>query len=271
MSQDTHADLHARFAALHRSDAPLLIANAWDAASAALWQHAGAPAIGTSSAAMAWACGHADGGALPRTALMDKVREIVRVTTVPVSIDVEDGYSDDPEAVAALVREVAEAGAVGINLEDGAGTPESLARKIRAIRAALDGMPLFVNARTDVYLRGMADGEQAVAMTLERLALYAEAGADGAFVPCIADGREIAAVAAGTALPLNVMAMPGLPPLAELQRAGVRRVSAGEGVFQHAFAAGLQAVRGFLGGDTARRFDNAVPYGELNALFARAG
>lgn len=269
MSASTRTEPHARFLALHRAASPLLIANAWDAASAALWEHAGAPAIGTSSAAMAWACGHADGGTLPRAALMDKVREIVRVTTVPVSIDIEDGYSDDPAEVAALVAEVAAAGAVGINLEDGADAPELLAAKLRAIRGALDGQPLFVNARTDVYLRGMADGEAAVAMTLERLALYAAAGADGAFVPCIADLGQIAAVAAGTAMPLNVMAMPGLPPLAALREAGVSRISAGEGVFQHAFAAGLDAVRGFLGGDTARRLDTAVPYGELNALFAR--
>ena len=118
--------LHARFDALHRGDTPLMIANAWDAASTALWQHAGAPAIGTSSAALAWACGYADGGPLDRDALLGKVREICRVAKVPVSIDLEDGYSADPAQVAALVRVVAQAGAVGINLEDGSEDPELL-------------------------------------------------------------------------------------------------------------------------------------------------
>lgn len=271
MPSTMHADMHAHFLALHRAESPLLIANVWDAASAAMWQRAGAPALVTGSAALAWACGHADGGALPREALLQKVHDIVRVAAVPVSIDVEDGYSDAPEIVASLVREVAEAGAVGINLEDGSGDPDLLVAKIKAIRTALGDTPLFINARTDVYLRGMASGEAAVKMSVERLARYAEAGADGAFVPGIASADEIAAVASGTTLPLNVMTVPGLPPLAELQLAGVRRISAGPALFQHAYAAGLQATRQFLAGDMARGLDTAMPYGELNELFAAAG
>lgn len=265
-----HADLHARFNALHGGDAPLLIANAWDAGSAVLWQHAGAQAIGTSSAALAWSCGHADGGVLPRAALLGRVREIVRVARVPVSVDVEDGYSQDPDAVGALVREVVEAGAVGINLEDGTRDPDLLVAKLRAIRVALDGRPLYINARTDVYLRGLASGEAAVAKTLERLARYAAAGADGAFVPCVTDIGEIASLAAGTPMPLNVIAMPGLPPLDALRRAGVRRISAGEGLYQHAFAAGLGAARRFLDGDVSHPMDSVMPFSELNALFARS-
>lgn len=260
--------LHDRFHALHRADAPLLIANAWDAASAALWQRAGAPAIGTSSAALAWACGYADGGGLDREALLQKVRDIVRVTSVPVSIDVEHGYDDAPDTVAALVREVADAGAVGINIEDGRGDPRLLVAKIRAIRGALGDMPLFINARTDVYLAGMASGEAAVAMTVERLRQYAAAGADGAFVPGLSALDEIQAVASAVALPLNVMTVPGLAPRARLRAAGVRRISAGPALFQHTFAAGLQAARQFLDGDTARGFDQALGYGEFNQLFA---
>jgi 2-methylisocitrate lyase-like PEP mutase family enzyme len=268
MPSTLHADMHARFLALHRAESPLLIANAWDAASASLWRHAGATAIATSSAALDWACGYADGGALPREALLQKVHDIVRVAAVPVSIDVEDGYSNDPQAVAALVREVAGIGAVGINLEDGGGEPDLLVAKIEAIRAALGDTPLFINARTDVYLRGMAAGEAAVNMTVERLARFARAGADGAFVPGIVATDEIAAVASRTTLPLNVMTVPGLAPLAELQQAGVRRISVGPALFQHAFAAGLQATRQFLAGDIARGLGTAMPYAELNALFA---
>src|SRR5690606_3972881 len=108
----------AQFAALHDTDVPLLLPNAWDAASARLWQEAGATAVATSSAAVAWALGYADGGHLPREALLGSLRDIVRVVSVPVTVDVEDGYSDDPRAVAELMRAVASAGAVGVNLED---------------------------------------------------------------------------------------------------------------------------------------------------------
>ena len=164
--------LHEQFVALHQGPSPLLLANAWDAASARLWQEAGAKAIATTSAAVAWARGYADGGALPREVLLDSLRDVVRVTSVPVTADVEDGYGDDPESVASFIAEVAATGAVGINLEDGGAAPEQLAAKIRAIRARLSGTPLFINARTDVYLRGMATGDAAIAMTIERLRLY---------------------------------------------------------------------------------------------------
>lgn len=261
------ATVHARFLELHRGPAPLLIANAWDAASAALWQQAGAPAIGTSSAALAWSCGYADGGALPSEALLHQVRAIVRVARVPVSVDIEGGYSDDPAAVAALAREVAEAGAVGINLEDGDGDPALLEEKIRAIRAA-PGAPLFVNARTDVYLRGLAEGDAAVAMAIERLSRYRDAGADGGFVPGIRALDQIAAIASSVPLPLNVMAVPGLPRPSELAGAGVRRISAGAALFEHAFAAGSRAAARFLEGDFSLSLRDGLDYGDLNRLFA---
>jgi 2-methylisocitrate lyase-like PEP mutase family enzyme len=259
--------MHARFLALHHADKPLLIANAWDAASTALWQHAGAPAIGTSSAALAWACGYADGGALVHDALVAKVREILRVARVPVSVDLEDGYSDDPQQVSNLVRELVDLGVVGINIEDAGKSADGLVAKIEAIRAKLGETPVFINARTDVYLRGMASGDAAVAMTNERLAQFAKAGASGVFVPGLSALPEIKAVASATSLPLNVMTVPGLAPLDQLQHAGVRRVSAGIGLFQHAFAAGLQAARAFLEGDVTRPFDRAMPYDDLNAMF----
>src|SRR3546814_3732428 len=108
---------------------------------------------------------------------------ILRVVSVPVTVDIEDGYSDDPLAVADLARAIAAAGAVGVNIEDGGGAPALLVDKIRAIREPDGAAPLFVNARTDVYLRGMASGDEAVAMTVERLTAYRDAGADGGFVP----------------------------------------------------------------------------------------
>lgn len=258
---------HARFVALHQADQPLLLVNAWDAASACLWQELGALAIGTSSAAVAWSRGYADGGALPREELLGSLRGIVRVTSVPVTVDLEDGYSGDPQAVAALVAEAVASGAVGINIEDGDGPPSLLAEKIRAIRNALGRTPVFINARTDVYLRGLAFGGAAVAETIERLRLYLDAGADGGFVPGLAAVQDAAAIASAVPIALNLMAVPALPSLAELRNAGVRRISSGPGLFRAAFAAGQQAARSYLDGEFAPMLQATLDYNAMNRLF----
>jgi 2-methylisocitrate lyase-like PEP mutase family enzyme len=262
------SSLHARFVALHRQASPLLLSNAWDAASARLWQDAGAPAVATSSAAVAWSRGYADGGALPRAELLASLRGMLRVTTVPLSCDIENGYSDDPEAVAGLVLEIAAAGAVGINLEDGTDAPERLAAKIAAIRRTLGDTPLFINARTDVYLRGMAQGDDAVAMAIERLRGYAAAGADGGFVPGLRAAHEAMAIAAAVPLAVNLLAIEGLPPLEELAKAGVRRVSAGSALFGATYAAGESALRAYLRGDFEPCLVGRLDYARTNAMFA---
>jgi 2-methylisocitrate lyase-like PEP mutase family enzyme len=263
----TRNDMHTRFNALHNQDTPLLLPNVWDAASAGLWQEAGASAVATSSAAVAWARGYADGGALPREELLSSLRGIARVVSIPLSADIEDGYGDDPDTVAALAADVADAGAVGINLEDGAGTPELLAAKIRAIRARLGETPLFINARTDVYLAGLAHGDAAVAMTIERLRLYRDAGADGGFVPGLSDADDARRIAEAVALAVNLMAMPGLPPVAALADAGIRRISLGPALFKTAYAHADRAARAFLGGDLAPSFEGSLDYEAMNRMF----
>lgn len=263
--------LHAQFAALHDTDVPLLLPNAWDAASARLWQEAGATAVATSSAAVAWSRGYADGGKLPREELLGSLQGVMRVTSIPVTVDIEDGYSDDPQAVAELAEAIVDIGAVGVNLEDGGKPPVLLVDKIRAIRKQLGGKPLFVNARTDVYLHGLATGPEAVAMTIERLAAYRDAGADGGFVPGLSSAEDAAAiVAAVPGLAINVMALPGLASLDALAEAGVRRISAGPAFFKAAFGAGEIAVRAWLGGDFAPSFANSLDYARLNKLFAKS-
>ncbi|MGH8033056.1 MAG: isocitrate lyase/PEP mutase family protein [Luteimonas sp.] len=259
---------HARFLALHTATRPLLLPNAWDAASARLWQHAGATAVATSSAAMAWSRGYADGGALPRADLLDALRGIVRVTAVPVSADIEHGYSDDPQAVAALVVEVVDTGAIGINLEDGGGPPALLAAKIAAIRAALGAAPCFINARTDVYLRALASGEAAVAMSIARLAQYRDAGADGGFVPGLTSADDAATIARAVPLAINVMAMPGLARVDALAAAGVQRISSGPQLFKAAFGTALAATQAYLRGDFAPALASTLDFGRINALFA---
>lgn len=260
--------LHARFCALHQQPHPLLLANAWDAASARLWQESGAPAIATASAAVSWARGYPDGGALPRTALLASLSDIVRVTSIPVTVDLEDGYSEDPATVAELVEKVVALGAVGINLEDGSADPGQLVAKIEAVRRRLGSTPVFINARTDVYLRGLATGEAAVQETIARLARYRAAGADGGFVPGLTAPGDMAAIAAAVPVALNIMALPGLPPPASLAAAGVRRISTGPGLFKAAYAAGRASAAAFLQGELAPMFERTLDYSEMNRMLA---
>jgi 2-methylisocitrate lyase-like PEP mutase family enzyme len=261
------------FRALHREGEILVLPNAWDAASARLVEACGAAAVATSSAAMSWARGVADGERLGRDALVQTVAEIVRVVRVPVSVDLEAGYAAEPEAIAPTLAAVLEAGAVGINLEDGTAPPEVLAAKIAVARrtAARVGVELFINARTDVYFRNLVPAERALDETLRRARVYREAGCDGVFVPRLVAPEQIRAVAADVRLPLNVLAVPGLAPVAQLQSWGVRRVSAGASLAAAALARVRRATRELLErGEYDAMFDDAVAAREMNELFARA-
>lgn len=262
-----HADHAAAFRRLHAGGV-LRLANAWDAGSARLIESLGAPAIATTSAGVAWSRGYADGDELPIEHLLTAVQEIARVIRVPLSVDVEGGYSDDPAVVADNVLRVAELGAVGINLEDGSGAPEMLCAKIAAIRqrCAAAGLDVFVNARTDVYLRGLAPAGQRVEAVLARAAQYRQAGADGLFVPGLTEADEIRAVAEGVDLPLNVMLRPGLPTLAKLESLGVRRLSAGSALSEAVFAHVRQQATEFLGEDPGISAER-MGYGDINGLF----
>ena len=190
----------AAFRRLHAPGQLLVLPNAWDAASARLIESVGATAIATTSSGVCWARGYPDGKALPLAVLVGAVAEIVRVTRLPVSADVEAGYSADPQRVAETVSAVIGAGAVGINLEDGSAPPELLAAKITAVKQAARraGVDLFVNARTDVYLKRLAPPERAVAETIARGKRYQEAGCDGLFVPGLSQRDAIQAIAAAS-------------------------------------------------------------------------
>jgi 2-methylisocitrate lyase-like PEP mutase family enzyme len=261
----------ARFRALHAKGELLLLPNAWDAGSARLFEAAGARAIATTSAGLAWSCGWPDGDALPPRALAAAVAAIARVISVPLSTDVEGGYADEPAAVGETVAALADAGVVGINLEDGAEAPERLCAKIEAVKraAARNGADVFVNARTDVYLRGLVSCERALEETLARGRRYRDAGADGFFVPRLSERDAIRTVAAEIDLPLNLLVGPGLAPPAELQALGVRRVSAGSGLAAAAYGVARRAAVSFLErGDYAPMFETPVAYAEMNGLFA---
>ncbi len=268
--QNPHSEHAEDFHRLHQ-DGLLLLANVSDAGGARLAESLGARAVATTSAGVAWSHGYADGDRLPVPRLLATVADIVRAVAVPLSVDAEGGYSDDPAAVAETVAALLDVGAVGINLEDGAGEPALLCAKIEQVKraAARLGVAVFVNARTDVYLRGLAAPEARVEQTLARAAQYRQAGADGLFVPGLAEQAEVRAIAAAAGLPLNLLARPTLPPAAVLQDWGVRRLSAGSALAQSAYArlAGLTAD--FLrDGASAPLSAQSLDYGAINALFA---
>jgi 2-methylisocitrate lyase-like PEP mutase family enzyme len=255
------------FRNLHQGSTPLLLANAWDAGTARLIESLGAKAVATTSAGFAWARGYADGNTLPVEQLIAATRDIARVIRVPLSIDIEGGYSDDPATVAQLAANIIDAGGVGINIEDGADDPSLLCRKIEAVRqcAARLGADLFINVRTDVYLRAIATGTAAVDEVIRRAELYRAAGCDGLFVPGIADGDAIAAIAAAiNPLPLNIMLVPGLPSVKTLHQYGVRRFSAGSAIAQASLACTSRLAAAFLAGAGEEVF--AVPSASYNAL-----
>ncbi|MEJ0042440.1 MAG: isocitrate lyase/phosphoenolpyruvate mutase family protein [Rhizomicrobium sp.] len=223
---------YSDFAALHAGPKLLVLPNAWDAGSARIVESAGAKAVATSSAAVAWAHGYADGQHLPFETLLETVSEIVKTCSVPVSADIEAAYAQDAAGAARTVAQVAEAGAVGINIEDGNDAPDLLAKKIENLKtaAARAGAGLWVNARIDTYLRRLVPAEAAYDETVKRARLYREAGADSIFAPALVDLADIARLVKDVILPLNCLAWPGLPDGATLERIGVRRLSAGSGI-----------------------------------------
>jgi len=245
----TIQDRAKTFAALHAGPRLLILPNAWDAGSARVIESAGATAIATSSAAVAWAHGYADGQFLPFETLLAAVSEIAKTVSVPVSADIEAAYAHDAATAARTVGQVIEAGAVGINIEDGNDAPDLLAGKIENLRsaAAKAGVPLWVNARIDTYLRRLVPAEQAYDETVRRAALYTRAGASSIFAPGLVETDALAQLVKDVALPLNVLAWPGLADAATLERIGVRRLSAGSGIGKAVLNRTLELAKAFLG------------------------
>ncbi|MEM8488847.1 MAG: isocitrate lyase/phosphoenolpyruvate mutase family protein [Bacteroidota bacterium] len=247
MKQQEKANI---FRGLHK-EAPLVLPNIWDVISARMVEKAGASALATTSAGISWSLGLPDGGHLTREVLCDVLRNIVRVTNLPVSADIERGYgAETPEDVAQTVRMVLDAGVVGINLEDAKGpggtmlrNPDAQADRIARARSAATAMgcDLFINARTDVYMvdSGLSAEEKVEAVAM-RAALYADAGADGMFVPGVTDIDTVRQLAAQVAIPLNIMAMSGAPAHATLAAVGAARISTGPALAL-GFAGYLQA------------------------------
>ncbi|POX49569.1 isocitrate lyase/phosphoenolpyruvate mutase family protein [Streptomyces sp. Ru72] len=259
------------FRSLHVPGRPLVLPNVWDVASARLVEDSGAAAVATTSAGLAWELGAADGDRLSGGDAVAALTRIADAVTVPVSADIETGYADDAAGVGDTIRAVLAAGAVGVNIEDGLyGGGDALrpvaeqAARIAAAREAAEaaGVPLFVNARVDTYLRGAGGLEE----TLERAAAFLAAGADGVFVPGAVEPVTVKALAEGIEGPLNVMAGPGAPTVAELAALGVARVSVGSGIAQAAHALVHRAARELLDAGTYDALAVGLDYAELNGL-----
>jgi 2-methylisocitrate lyase-like PEP mutase family enzyme len=254
------------FASLHQSGNPLLLPNAWDAASAAVIAAAGASAIATTSAGVAWSLGRADGGGMTADLLAAAIGRIASTVDIPVSADIEAGYDD----VAETVSKVVQAGAIGINIEDRRdrsglfSAPEQAARIAAARAAAAEaGIPIWINARTDVWL----GGSRQLAEALDRAEHYKKAGADSLFVPGLVDTKEIAEIVAGP-LPVAVMVWSGAPSVAELTAAGAVRISLGAAIAEAAYAKAAEAAHEMLTQGTYDVTATGLPYPKLNTLFS---
>jgi 2-methylisocitrate lyase-like PEP mutase family enzyme len=252
----TQADRARDFRALHVKGDPVVLYNIWDAGSARAVADAGARALATGSWSVATAQGYEDGEALPLDFLARIVSRIVATVDLPLTVDFEGGYAEAPEAIEAHVGTILRAGAIGVNFEDrvvqgqGLYAADVQARRIAAVRAAADaaGVPLFINARTDVFLASArAEHPAQITAALARAASYAAAGADGFFVPGLVDPELIARSCEGCVLPVNVMASADTPPATTLAQLGVARISHGPRPFRQAMAALTERCRAQTG------------------------
>ena len=266
--------------ALHRPGAPLVLVNAWDAASARIVEKAGSPAVATTSAGIAFASGFPDGQKIPRERMMEVVGRISASVSVPVTADVEAGYGDSGDDLRRTVALVLEAGAVGMNLEDGTGRSEAplqdLALQVEKIRAVVDecrrlGVAVVLNARTDVYLDRVGPEAGRFDETIRRAVAYRDAGADCLFVPGVTDPDVIGALVERLACPVNVLAAAGSPSLAELSRLGVARVSLGSGPMRAAMTLLERLTADVLSKGTFSALDGLLTHATMNALMTGAG
>jgi 2-methylisocitrate lyase-like PEP mutase family enzyme len=255
-----------------------VLPNAWDAGSARIIERAGASAIATTSGGVSWAAGLADGQSLTRTQMLEAVARIARAVSVPVTADMEGGYGESDEDIAETMRGLVRAGAVGVNLEDSGngGDPlvslEAQTRRLRLARAtAVEvGVDVFINARTDVFLYGLGSNPtERLEETVRRANAYLQAGANGVFVPGVADAPTIAQLVKRISGPLNTMAVAGSPSIAESSALGVARVSFGSALAQAAYSVAQRIAEEALGSGQLEIFGeyrSGATFAALNSL-----
>lgn len=279
MDKKQLAEKAQHFLDLHQGPDLLVIPNAWDVASALLFAGLGAKAIASSSAAVAWSRGYADGEHIPRGEMLDVIQRMTGRVSIPVTADLEAGYSREPEQVADTIVAAMEAGAVGANIEDGAkrdpldkGKPlfdlKLAVERIRAARQAADerGIPFVLNARVDAIYK-LGHTPEAIAEAIKRGNAYGEAGARSVFVHQAVDSETIGKLAREIKAPLNVLVGPGTPSVAELKQLGVRRVTFGAGLGRIAWSAAVRTVRETMTNGTFDLSAATVTNQDFNKLF----
>jgi 2-methylisocitrate lyase-like PEP mutase family enzyme len=273
------AEKAVKFRKLHHGPRMLLLPNAWDVASARILEECGHPAIATTSAGIAYSLGYPDGQRISRDEMLEMVGRIARAVRIPVTADLEAGYGTTPKEMAETVKAAIEAGAIGMNFEDITGDDENSqvplslqVEKIHAIRetAASLGVPFVLNARTDIYLMPIGPEATRFERTVERLRAYRKAGADCLFAPGVYDRDTIAKLVKAVDGPLNILANPACPPVAELEKIGVARVSAGSGIMRAAMGA-VQRIgtEMFEARSCDAMFAGATPFIELKRMMTR--
>jgi len=279
MNIKAQAEKAEKLRKLHHGPRILALPNAWDAVSARILEELGYPAIATSSAAVAFSLGYPDGQRISRREMLEVVTRIAHAVKVPVTADMESGYGLSPEEIAETTKQLVASGAVGLNFEDITGDDESShvelglqVKKIRAIRdtSAALGVPLVINARTDVYLMPIGPAATRFERTVERLRAYRDAGADCLFAPGVCDPEIIAKLVTALGAPLNILVSQGCPSLDDLEKMGVARASAGSSAMRAAMGAFQRVAKDWLAHGSYDSLQQVtVPYPELNSMMAR--
>jgi 2-methylisocitrate lyase-like PEP mutase family enzyme len=256
---------------LHHGPGILVLPNAWDCASARIFELAGFPAVATTSAGVAFAYGYPDGQRIPADEMLEAVHRIARSVSVPVTADLEAGYGDVAETTARLIA----SGAVGLNLEDREGDSlvdiDTQVKRIETVRRVGHelGVRAVINARTDLYLAQIGDPSTRFDHACERLLAYAEAGADCLFIPGIIDEELIRRFTGTLRFPVNILAVPGAPSIERLEACGVSRVSVGSGIARAAMGITRKCAEELKNAGTyGAMAEEAVPYAEANTFFA---
>jgi 2-methylisocitrate lyase-like PEP mutase family enzyme len=265
------------FRALHHGPGVLILPNAWDVVSARVFEESGFGAIATTSAGVAFSLGYPDGQKISREEMLARVTRIARSVKVPVTADVEAGYGPRPEDAARTASDVIAAGAVGMNLEDAthdAAHPlydlSLQLERIRAVREAAlkTGVLLVLNARTDVYLAKVGDPGTRYDEAIRRLVAFRDAGADCVFLPGVIDAETIARVVKDVKCPLNILTGPGAPPIPELQKLGVARVSVGSGPMRATLGLVKRIAEELKGSGTYTTLEGGIPHADVNRMLS---
>ena len=268
-----------QFRKLHHGPRLLFLPNAWDVVSARILEECGHPAIATSSAAVAFSLGYPDGQRISRGEMLEVAGRIARAVEIPVTADLEAGYGTTVKDMVETVKAAIAAGVIGMNLEDITGDDESsfvdLPLQVEKIRAICEtakslGVSFVLNARTDIYLMPIGPESTRFERTVERLRAYRDAGATCLFAPGLYDRETIAKLVKAVEAPINILANPACPSIAELEKIGVARVSAGSGIMRAALGLVRRIGKDMLESRSCEMmFAGAIPHAELNRLMQR--